>query len=158
MNTDLPAVAHKLSEFVQTYLPTAVHMQIAVDAYDGKSLRLTAPLAPSVNDKQTAFGGSIYVVAVMACWGMVYLRCVEYGIDPDIVVAKGEIEYSAPVNGDIVAQSVAAEEADWTQFFADFEDRGKAKIPLCSEVIINGGVAASFKGLYALVADKQAKT
>ena len=70
------AVARKLDEFIARHLPTAQHMQLAVADYDSRSLTLTAPLGPSINDKLTAFGGSIYVVAVMACWGMVYLRCV----------------------------------------------------------------------------------
>lgn len=145
---------NKLSEFVATHLPTAVHMEIAVDAYDSKSLRLKAPLGPSINDKKTAFGGSIYVVAVMSCWGMVYLRCIERGIEPDIVVAKADIEYLKPVNSDIVAQSVVADEADWTRFFEDFASRGKAKIALSSEVIVDGECAARFNGLYAIVGVK----
>ena len=49
-----------LDDFIAKYLPTAQHMQIRVENYDGSSLRLHAPLAPSINDKLTAFGGSIY--------------------------------------------------------------------------------------------------
>lgn len=148
------AIADKLTDFVHQYLPTAVHMQIEVKDYDAQQLTLQAPLAPSINDKGTAFGGSIYVVAVMACWGMVYLRCVEQGLEPDIVVAKADIEYLKPVNGDIVAQSQPAAEADWRVFFEQFAERGRAKIELCSEVVINGEVAARFHGLYAILGNK----
>ncbi|MBU72545.1 MULTISPECIES: YiiD C-terminal domain-containing protein [Spongiibacter] len=148
------AVARKLDEFIARHLPTAQHMQLAVADYDSRSLTLTAPLGPSINDKLTAFGGSIYVVAVMACWGMVYLRCVEQGLDPDIVVAKGEIDYMKPVDGDIVASSLPTDEADWTQFFEDFAERGRAKIALSSEVRIGDAVAARFSGLYAIVGVK----
>ncbi|MBD2859232.1 YiiD C-terminal domain-containing protein [Spongiibacter sp. KMU-158] len=152
--TAIDSVADKLTEFVHQYLPTAVHMQISVQGYDSQSLKLHAPLAPSINDKGTAFGGSIYVVAVMACWGMVYLRCVEEGLEPDIVVAKADIEYLKPVNGDIVAQSVPAPEADWKVFFEKFAERGRAKMELRSEVVINGEVAARFSGLYAILGNK----
>ena len=106
-----------LDDFIGKYLPTAQHMQISVEHYDGSSLRLHAPLAPSINDKLTAFGGSIYVVAVMACWGMVYMRCVDYGLDPDIVVAEASIEYLKPVTGDIVASSLVSDEKNWENFF-----------------------------------------
>ena len=147
-------VAAKLSEFIEQYLPTARHMQLSVTDYQQGCLQLHAPLAPSINDKQTAFGGSIYVVAVMACWGSVYLHCVEQGLDPDIVVAKAEIEYLLPVPEDIVARSLPAPEADWQVFFQRFEERGRAKIELCSEVLVNGQVAARFKGLYAIVGVK----
>ncbi|MFT6551513.1 MAG: thioesterase domain-containing protein [Zhongshania marina] len=143
-----------LDDFIGKYLPTAQHMQISVEHYDGSSLRLHAPLAPSINDKLTAFGGSIYVVAVMACWGMVYMRCVDYGLDPDIVVAEASIEYLKPVTGDIVASSLVSDEKNWENFFHRFEERGKAKIDLSSEIIVNGEVAVRFKGLYAIIGVK----
>ena len=144
-------VAQRLSEFVQRHLPTAQALQISVSDYDSCSLTLHAPLAPSINDKQTAFGGSLYVVAVMAGWGMVYLRCREAGIDPNIVVARGEIDYHAPVDSDIIASSLAVDEAEWERFFADFETRGKAKIELRTQVLREGKAAVSFKGLYAII-------
>lgn len=144
-------VANRLTEFVQTHLPTAQALQISVADYDSDSLTLHAPLGPSVNDKQTAFGGSLYVVAVMTGWGMVYLRCREAGIDPNIVVARGEIDYHAPVDSDIVASSVAVDESEWLRFFADFEARGKAKIELRTQVVRDGKPAVSFKGLYAII-------
>ncbi len=150
------SVSHKLSEFIAQYLPTARHMQLSVADYDGGSLTLHAPLAPSINDKQTAFGGSLYVVAVMACWGAVYLRCVEQGLDPDIVVAKAEIEYLRPVAEDIVARSQPAGEGDWTLFFEQFSQRGRGKIALSSEILVGDKVAARFKGLYAIVGVKDA--
>ncbi|WP_373089802.1 YiiD C-terminal domain-containing protein [Zhongshania sp.] len=145
-----------LDNFIGLYLPTAQHMQLSVKSYDGKSLRLHAPLGPSINDKLTAFGGSIYCVAVMACWGMTYLRCVDYGLDPDIVVAEASIEYLKPIPDDIIAQSLVADERDWQRFFQHFEARGRAKINLCSEIKVNGEVAVRFKGLYAIVGVKQA--
>ena len=144
-------VAHKLTEFVQAHLPTARALEIEVADYDSASLTLRAPLGPSINDKHTAFGGSLYVVAVMAGWGMVYLRCRERGIDPNIVVAKGEIEYLAPVPTDIIAASVPVAEADWDSFFQHFDERGKAKIELRTEVLQDGKPAVSFKGLYAII-------
>ncbi|MFT7406198.1 YiiD C-terminal domain-containing protein [Zhongshania sp.] len=143
-----------LDIFIAKHLPTAQHMQISVDDYDGFSLRLHAPLAPSINDKLTAFGGSLYVMAVMACWGMVYMRCVDYGLDPDIVVAEASIKYLKPVTGDIVSSSLVVEEKHWEHFFDRFEERGKAKINLCSEIIVNEDVAVRFEGLYAIIGVK----
>jgi thioesterase domain-containing protein len=143
-----------LDLFIAKHLPTAQHMQISVDDYDGFSLRLHAPLAPSINDKLTAFGGSLYVMAVMACWGMVYMRCVDYGLDPDIVVAEASIKYLKPVTGDIVSSSLVVEEKHWEHFFDRFEERGKAKINLCSEIIVNEDVAVRFEGLYAIIGVK----
>ena len=147
----MKAIAQRLTEFVQTHLPTARALRIRVADYDGQSLTLRAPLGPSVNDKQTAFGGSLYVVAVMAGWGMVYLRCREAGIDPNIVVVRGEIDYLAPVAEDIVAVSMPAGEDDWARFFRDFEERGKARMALRVEVPRGAEAAVVFQGVYAIV-------
>ncbi|MGJ8687424.1 MAG: YiiD C-terminal domain-containing protein [Spongiibacteraceae bacterium] len=138
-------------DFVSKYLPAAQHMQLKVEGYDGNTLSMYAPLGPNINDKLTAFGGSLYCVSVMACWGMVYLRCVDAGLDPDIVVAKAEIEYLRPVPEDIVSTTISAGTEPWQQFFTHFEERGRAKIELCSEIHVNGECAVRFKGLYALV-------
>ena len=40
-------------------LPPVAAIQAQVDAYDGQRLVLTAPLSANVNDKGTAFGGSM---------------------------------------------------------------------------------------------------
>lgn len=148
-------ISHKLDEFIATYLPTAKHMELSVEEYNHKTLQLRAPLGPSINDKQTAFGGSIYVVAVMSCWGMVYLRCVEAGMDPDIVVVKAEIEYLLPIEADIVARTKTCDEVSWQFFFRNFEERGRGKIELQSEVIVKGKVAARFRGVYAIIGLKK---
>lgn len=147
-------VAQRLTEFVQEHLPTAQALEIAVHDYDSQQLTLRAPLGPSINDKKTAFGGSLYVVAVMAGWGMVYLRCREAGIDPNIVVARGEIDYHAPVDTDIEVVSLPVKDAQWRGFFDSFVERGKAKIELETQVIKNGRPAVTFKGLYAIIGQK----
>lgn len=120
--------------------------------YDGEHLRLVAPLAPNINDKGTAFGGSIYCVAVMSCWGMVYLQAKEFGLDePNIVVSHGEIDYLKPVNGAIEA-TCEIDAAAFEQFWQDYQARGKAKIALHSKVLDKDGqLLARFSGRYAII-------
>lgn len=143
-----------LDAFIAKHLPLAQFMELKVEEYDGKHLAISAPLAPNINDKLTAFGGSLYCVSVMACWGMVYMRCVDYGLDPDIVVVQAEIEYLKPVAGEIVSRSLEIDESRWSHFFARYEERGRAKIDLASEIKINGEVAVRFSGLYAIIGAK----
>lgn len=148
------AVAEYLPQFIQAHLPIAQHLQVGVEHYDSLQLALNAPLGPSVNDKLTAFGGSIYCLMVMTCWGMVYLRCKEYGIEPNIVVAHGEIDYLSPVDGDFISHSLVVDEGAWSTFFAKFEDRGRAQIPLSAELVHGGKLAARFSGRYAIIGAK----
>jgi thioesterase domain-containing protein len=67
------------------------------------------------------------------------------------VVAEASIKYLKPVTGDIVASSMVAEEKNWATFFERFDERGKAKIDLSSEIRVNGEIAVRFTGRYAIV-------
>jgi thioesterase domain-containing protein len=142
-----------LTEFVQTHLPIAQEMGITVEHYDGNSLTLVAPLDPNINDKGTAFGGSIYCVAVFTCWGMVYLKAREYGLQaPNVVVAKGEIDYLKPVNGVIRATCSLVDDSVFDEFWLHYQQRGKAKVDLTSQVQDdNGERLAHFSGKYAII-------
>lgn len=141
-----------LVDFLQTHVPMAGQLGLNPISFDDQQLTLEAPLAPNINDKGTAFGGSIYCVAVMSCWGMVYLRAHEHGLDkPDIVVSHGEIDYLKPVAGAIVSSCYASQE-QFESFWLDYQQKGRAKIALSSEVKApDGEVLARFSGRYALL-------
>ena len=168
--SDLQALQSSLTTFVQTHLPLGramgidVHQFTGFDGADGHSLALSAPLALNDNDKDTAFGGSLYCVAVMTCWSFVYLRCVHQQRlnpalprgTPKIVVSKAQIEYLAPVKSEpIVAYCDEVESALWTPFFDRFDSHGSARINLSSQVSTQsdggGKPAVSFSGAYSLI-------
>lgn len=146
----LEPIAHKLTEFFQTHLPITDYMEMSVEHYDGQTLTLKAPLLPNINDKQTGFGGSLYNMAVMACWGMAYLKTQEAAIACNQVVAKGAIEYKAPVTGEIRATCHVADLSLTDRFISDFKAKGKARINLESNIQCNGKQAVEFHGQYAI--------
>lgn len=152
MNTD---ISQKLKDFFVEHLPITQFMGLEVESYDGEQLILTAPLEPNINDKQTAFGGSLYNAAVMACWGFVYLKTQEKGIECNQVVTGGEVKYKAPVAGTIRAIAQAPNADEFDRFFADYNEAGKAKISLNAIITTDGKadskVAVAFSGQYAIL-------
>ncbi len=144
-------ISHKLTEFLKAHVPATQYMGIDVGHYDGKSLTLSAPLHPNINDKQTAFGGSLYTICVMNCWGMVYLKTLEKGITCNQVVTQSNISYYAPVDGEItsICECPAKEELD--TFFERYEEKGRSKITLYAEVQCNGKTAVKFESTYAII-------
>ena len=84
-------------------IPLARAMQLAVESYDGTSLTLAAPLAPNVNDKGCAFGGSLVSLMTLAGWGLVKLALDRHGKPCDIYVQDSDVRYLAPVWNDFVA-------------------------------------------------------
>lgn len=149
LNTD--AVSTQLSTFFETHLPITQFMKMDVESYDGKTLILRAPLAPNINDKQTAFGGSLYNAAVMACWGMAYLKTLEAGIHCNQVVTRGSIEYKAPVHGDIRAICNAPSNEVLDQFIEHFKHKGRSRITLNAVIECSGKTAVEFEGTYAIL-------
>src|SRR5579863_8533752 len=89
--------AHDLLDRAFDAIPLARAMQITLHRYDGDSLTLNAPLAPNVNDKGCAFGGSLAGLLTLAGWGLVLLRLKALGHDCDVYVQDSTIRYLAPV-------------------------------------------------------------
>ncbi len=153
-------ISEKLKHFFIEHLPITQFMGLEVESYDGETLILTAPLEPNINDKQTAFGGSLYNTAVMACWGMIYLKTQEKNISCNQVVTEGTMKYLAPVEGRIRAICHAPSEEELASFFEHFERKGRARIGLEAAVYNDICVmkidpetkpAVKFSGQYAIL-------
>lgn len=145
-------VIHLLDNFFDQHLPITSYLNMRCHEYTGDSFSLAIDLQPSINDKLTAFGGSLYCLAVMNCWGMVYLQGRQRGINPNMVVSHGEIDYLAPVNDEvIIATCQEPDDADWNSFFASFNLRGKARTKVSSSIFCNGREAVRFHGQYAII-------
>jgi len=100
----LPGSAEQLKSWVdsltQTWqqgIPLSQFMQLRVQSFDGHLLRCEAPLAPNINPHQTMFAGSIYSMATLTGWGMVYLQLQALGLSGDIVLADAQIRYLKPL-------------------------------------------------------------
>lgn len=153
-------ISKKLKKFFVEHLPITQFMGLEVESYDGDTLILTAPLEPNINDKQTAFGGSLYNTAVMACWGMIFLKTQEKNIVCNQVVTEGSMKYIAPVDGRIRAICHAPSEDELVAFFDHFERKGKARISLEAAVYNDTCVmkidpetkpSVKFLGQYAII-------
>ena len=144
--------AEELEEFLIRYVPLARAAGVRVSSYDGVTLSVSAPLDKNINDKGTAFGGSLYNLCVIAGWGMTSIQCEALGLKGDIVVAKGEIEYLRPLRSELKA-SVSVPSAEvMAHFVESYERRGRASLK--HDVWVAGDddqPAAHFIGKYAIV-------
>jgi len=142
----MPAIAdvHALERHLLSGIPLAREMQMRVAEYDGACLQLVAPLAPNVNDKGCAFGGSLVSLMTLACWGLASLRLGEAGHSAEVFVQDSMVNYLEPVWGEIVVEArQLIGDSEWNDFIAMFNARGKARITLTAEVVSSGGSAAA---------------
>lgn len=145
---DFSATLRHLDAHYQAMPPVAA-MHLAIDGYDGRRLRLRAPLAVHVNDKGCAFGGSLASLMTLAAWGAVSLQVQGAGLQAEVYVADSRIRYLAPLFGDLVAEAELDPAASWDEFLATLRERGRARTELVARVPLpEGGVAAELSARY----------
>lgn len=136
-------------------MPPVRAMGVEVLDFDGEVLRLRAPLAANVNDKDCAFGGSLCGLMTLAGWGLASLRMGQAGYAPDVYVADSQVRYLAPLYADLVAEARLAEGQSWDGVVASFAERGRARVTLEACVRLpGGGLACSLTGRYAIMTPK----
>jgi thioesterase domain-containing protein len=148
--------AKELERFLIKHLPLARAAQVSIDTYDGESLKVSAPLAENINDKGTAFGGSLYNLCVIAGWGMTDLKAKELGLEGDIVVAKGEINYLRPLKGRLIATAYAPDAAVLEKAQHHHVGLGKSVFHIDVDVLDeNAKACVRFSGKYAILAGER---
>ena len=147
MNADPRAV----ERYLHQHIPLTAHMEVGVHLIDAAGVRLTAPLAPNINHRQTAFGGSAAALATLACWTLIHLRLVELPLQSSIVVRRSTMDYEAPIDTDFAAFCPSPDTAAWTQFTEELTRRGKGRIDLAAEVLCREVRAASFAGQFVAI-------
>lgn len=130
-------------------IPITDAMQLEIRAWDGETLRMSAPLAPNINDKGCAFGGSLASVMTLACWCLVKLAMEQRGLSCDIYVQDSTVRYLAPVWEDFSAEARLAYSNTFDEFFSVLESRGKARLSAHCEVrLADGSVASSLNARF----------
>lgn len=122
-----------LEQSLREGIPLARAMDVRVLDYDGHRLALAAPLAPNVNDKGNAFGGSLSSLLTLAAWGLANLKLAEAGLAADVYIQDAHLDYLAPVWGELIAEAFAEGDA-WPGFVAALRDKGRARITLKAEI------------------------
>lgn len=134
----LPAAARDLETRIRDQIPLTRAIDLGITAWDGDSLVMSAPLAPNVNDKDCAFGGSLASLMTVSGWALVVLALETRGLACDVFVARSEVLYKAPVWHDFHARATLAEGADWDRFLDTLDKRGKARVGLSCHILETG--------------------
>lgn len=139
------AVSEALARMQALYdsMPPVAAMGVQVAGCEGDALLLEAPLAANVNDKGTAFGGSLVSLMTLAGWGLCTLQLEQAGLHAEVYVADSQVRYLAPLRADLHARARLAADQHWDDFVQTFVRRGKARAQLEAQVLLPGGGAAT---------------
>ena len=124
-------------------------MGFTAGEYAHDSLTLTAPLVLNLNDKQTAFGGTLATLCTISGWTMVSMDCREAGFNIDIVVTESQIRYVAPVRTEqICARAFRPDEALVAAFCDALGTKGSGALAISVNVDGDKPQAVMFHGHY----------
>lgn len=142
-------LAAALERTLHDEIPLSQAMGIRVAAYDGTVLKLTAPLVPNINHKSTAFGGSLYSLAVLCGWGLLHLKLAEAGLHKHIVIQESDIRYLLPVDHDMQAEC-HLDATVLKPFLRTLAKHGRARLALDVVIKHHGRPAVEFSGRYVV--------
>ncbi|MCG6889937.1 MAG: thioesterase domain-containing protein [Gammaproteobacteria bacterium] len=123
------SAADELTAKIHATIPLSAAMQFSIDHLDQDDIRVSAPLPPNINIHGTGFAGSLYSIAVLTGWALCMHIIDESGIDAELVVARAEIAYRAPVKS-VIECRCSASLAQREVFLREFHERGKGRIML----------------------------
>ena len=146
------AAATRLVEEILATIPLARAMALSAASYEGSALTLTAPLAPNVNDKGCAFGGSLVALMTLAGWGLVKLALERAGRDCDIFVGDSDVRYVAPVWEDFTATARLVDRESFQSMLETLTARGRARTRVrCVVPLPDGSAAATLEARFVAI-------
>ena len=140
---------HALERTLHAEVPLTRQMGVRVEEHDGRELLVKADFAPNVNIHGTAFGGSLFSICAVTCWGLLHLKIEEAGIDARAVLARAEVAFPRAVTGEILCRCRAPEDGSLERFLNQAAASERARIALHAEIIAGGETAVRFDGRYA---------
>lgn len=135
-----------LEQYIRRHIPLSRAMAVSVVAAGSDAVALQAPLAPNINHRQTAFGGSEAALAILASWALLHVRLQADGIADHLVIQRNSMEYRRPVLGEFSARAVLAHPERWQQFLTMLASKGRARVTVSTVLECAGETAGTFTG------------
>uniref|UniRef100_UPI0040489CAD YiiD C-terminal domain-containing protein n=1 Tax=Aliarcobacter sp. TaxID=2321116 RepID=UPI0040489CAD len=105
----------------------------------------------NINDKGTAFGGSLSTITIISSWSLCWLISKELGFDSkNIVVIKNENSYKKPVTQDIICYTQKPSKEEISILKEKLESKKSASIKINSMIIEDNEICVEFKGYYVI--------
>jgi thioesterase domain-containing protein len=130
------------------HIPLSEKMGVRISQYTGQKFITTMPEIGNQNPHHTLFAGSLFSLATLTGWGLIWLLLRERQLGGTIILADAHIRYTTPVTGRPRA------EADLGSLSGDLDRlaRGrKARVQLEVSLYGNERKGAVFNGIYLVL-------
>ncbi|EAU0090868.1 GNAT family N-acetyltransferase, partial [Salmonella enterica] len=133
------------------HIPLSEKMGVRIQQYTGQKFITTMPEIGNQNPHHTLFAGSLFSLATLTGWGLIWLMLRERHLGGTIILADAHIRYSAPISGKPSAV------ADLGALGGDLDRlaRGrKARVQMQVELFGDETPGAVFEGTYIVLPAK----
>lgn len=132
-------------------IPLTKIMEIKIQNYNNQELITTASLGININDKGTAFGGSLSTLSIISGWSLCWLISKELGFNSNnIVIIKNETSFRKPVTKDIICHTKKPSNEEIQILKEKLLIKKSASIKIESKIIENDEICVDFVGYYVI--------
>jgi thioesterase domain-containing protein len=138
-----------LQKRIDQEIAIAGPMGVIVESADEAGIVLRAPLPRNTNHKGTAFGGSLYSLAVLTGWAWLTRYIAASEINADAVIQESSMRFLVPVHGELRACISPPTQFEIDKFRKLLLRAGRGRIRLRVEMHQGPKLATVFDGLFA---------
>jgi thioesterase domain-containing protein len=140
-----------IQDYLHEHIPLSKAMGVTVLKADSSSVVLSAPLEPNLNHLNTAFGGSISSLAILAGWSVVHFGLQRAGFPCRVVIKNNTVSYDKPITGEFRAQCSAPDAATWQSFLTTLKRKNMARITIVSFLECGSEIVGKMEGVFVAV-------
>ena len=147
--------ALQIEEYLKSHFPLARALNIQVLEAEPSRVEIVAPLAANQNHMQTAFGGSLSAILILACYGWAFRALRVEGLRGHVILKRSEIDFVKPLKSDIFATCESPAAQELRRFLDQLGRKGKSRIQLTSYVSSPSGEHCRLHGEFVAVLDHE---
>jgi len=143
---DLQDLQNKLYEKI----PITKMMGFEIISFDKYALLTKIPLDLNINDKGTAFGGSLSSFATISAWVLLELLINEHQENHDILVIANLCNFKAPLTRDINCTVFTPPKEELLSLREKLNNKGIGSIKVNAQMSEAGEICFEYEGKYAV--------
>ena len=141
-----------ITEYLHRHIPLTRAMEVRALSAGDEGIALAAPLAPNVNHTDTAFGGSLATLGIVAGWTLLHTTMVDRGVSVRLLIQHSATDFIRPADGDLRVECRFPDGEALPRLLAALRERRRGRIELTAKVYSGGAHVANHQGTYVAIA------
>jgi thioesterase domain-containing protein len=138
-----------LQAFLSARIAPARALGLAVEATE--PVTIAAPLEPNLNDKGTAFAGSLFSVAALAGWTQLMRWCAAQSLEAEVLLQASKAQFLAPARAGFRATACEPALSQQKKLARMLARSGRGRIEIAVSVSCEQTLVMTLAGVYAVI-------